>query len=64
MVHYRRVGPFPRSGDEMTERNEGAGRDPGAATLAGYEPPKVEQTVTPAELEQEIRYAGDVTADA
>ncbi len=48
----------------MTERNEGAGRDPESATLAGYEPPKVEQVLTPAELEQEIRYAGDTTADA
>ena len=29
----------------------------------GYEPPKVEQVLTPTELEQEIRYAGATTAD-
>ena len=30
----------------------------------GYEPPRVERVLTPAELEQEILYAGDTTADA
>lgn len=28
-----------------------------------YEPPKVEQVLTPAELEREILYAGVTTAD-
>ena len=28
-----------------------------------YEPPRVEQALTPAELEQEVRYAGEPTGD-
>ena len=28
----------------------------------GYEPPRVEQVLTPAELEREVLYAGDPTA--
>jgi hypothetical protein len=29
----------------------------------GYEPPRVERVLTPAELEREVLYAGDTTAD-
>jgi hypothetical protein len=29
----------------------------------GYEPPRVERVLTPAELEREVLYAGDQTAD-
>ena len=29
-----------------------------------YEPPRVERVLSPAELEREILYAGDVSADA
>jgi len=28
----------------------------------GYEPPRIEQVMTPAELTREIQYAGDITA--
>jgi hypothetical protein len=38
-------------------RAEQAGPDPGA-----YEPPRVERVLTPAELEQEILYAGQDTS--
>jgi hypothetical protein len=31
---------------------------------AVYEPPRVERVLTPVELEHEILYAGDTTADA
>jgi hypothetical protein len=31
---------------------------------ADYEPPRVERVLPPTELEQEILYAGDTTADA
>jgi hypothetical protein len=35
-----------------------------ALDLAGYEPPRVEQVLSPAELEREILYAGiDFTVD-
>jgi hypothetical protein len=30
----------------------------------GYEPPRVEQVLTPAELEREVLYAGDATGDS
>jgi len=26
-----------------------------------YEPPKIEKVLTPAELEREVQYAGDIT---
>ena len=39
--------------DEMTLDQDGARR-----AVAGYEPPQVERVLSPAELEQEILYAG------
>ena len=49
--------------DEMTDRNPSVGDRPEVATEEGYEPPRVEQVLTPAELEQEVRYAGEATPD-
>lgn len=45
----------------MSDRSQ---RCPDEATRRvdmGYEPPRVERVLTPEELEQEIRYAGDTT---
>ena len=39
-------------------------RDEALQGHVAYEPPRVERVLTPAELEQEILYAGDTTADA
>lgn len=47
----------------MSERSERVGGGPEVARPGGYEPPKVAQVLTPAELEEEIRYAGDTTGD-
>ena len=50
-----------------TARSESlSNRDPKevGSDLVVYEPPRVERVLTPAELEHEILYAGDTTADA
>ena len=47
----------------MTERGPTTGDRRDVAKVEGYEPPRVEQVLTPTELEQEVRYAGDVTQD-
>jgi hypothetical protein len=41
--------------DGQTERCE---KGPQRRPLAGYEPPRVERVLTPAELEREVLYAG------
>jgi hypothetical protein len=38
-------------------------QDRPALDLAGYEPPRVEKVLTPAELEREVLYAGGPSAD-
>ena len=42
----------------MTERSPRAACRPEVARVEGYEPPRVEQVLTPAALEREMLYAG------
>ncbi len=39
-------------------------RDHERVMPGGYEPPRVEQVLTPAELEREVLYAGEPTAES
>jgi hypothetical protein len=50
-------------GREMSDQDERAPGQPERRVPAGYEPPRLERVLTPADLEREILYAGDETAD-
>ena len=42
----------------MPDKSRGRGDEAERRVEAGYEPPRVEKVLTPAELEREILYAG------
>jgi hypothetical protein len=51
---------------EMSHHDETTSSEPERRVPVGYEPPRVERVVAPAELEREILYAGvdDPSADS
>jgi hypothetical protein len=48
---------------EMSDQDERAPSQPERPIPPGYEPPRLERVLSPADLEREILYAGDETAD-
>lgn len=47
----------------MSDQDERAPSQPERPISPGYEPPRLERVLSPADLEREILYAGDETAD-
>jgi hypothetical protein len=55
----------PVAVEEEPIRRAGMGRqDPEAGDPLGYEPPRVAQVLTPADLEREVLYAGQISPDS
>jgi len=48
----------------MSVRGDERAGEQGADRPKGYEPPRVERVLTPAEIEREFRYAGDPDGSA
>ena len=48
----------------MDKPDQGAREQGERVEARGYEPPRVERVLTPAELEREVLYAGDTSAQA
>jgi hypothetical protein len=48
----------------MDKRDQETGSQHGWLRPLGYEPPRVEKVLTPAELEREVLYAGRPSADS